>query len=68
MIPFYIYKTDESRIPYIVHSLNTQGYSLKGKEFKIMDLNFNFPTILDYDSNYRDKPERKILNTYSPSY
>lgn len=66
--PFWITKQNKSQAPFIADQLNKQGYTLKGKKFTEGDITFNIPTILDYDGNYRDQPERKILNTYSPSY
>ncbi len=65
--PFWITKQNKSQAPFIADQLNKQGYTLKGDKFTEEDITFNIPTILDYDSNYRDQPERKILNTYSPS-
>jgi hypothetical protein len=69
--PFWITKQNKSQAPFIADQLNKQGYTLNGRngrKIEIEDITFNIPTILDYDNNYRDKPERKILNTYSPSY
>jgi hypothetical protein len=66
--PFEITKQNKSQAPFFADQLNKQGYTLKGKKIKAEDITFNIPTILDYDNNYRDKPERKILNTYSPAY
>jgi len=66
--PFWITKQNKSQASFIADQLNKQGYTLKGKKFTEGDITFNIPTILDYDGNYRDQPERKILNTYSPSY
>jgi len=69
--PFWITKQNKSQAPFIADQLNKQGYTLNGRngrKIEVEDITFNIPTILDYDNNYRDKPERKILNTYSPSY
>lgn len=69
--PFWITKQNKSQAPFIADQLNKQGYTLNGRngrKIEAEDITFNIPTILDYDSNYRDKPERKILNTYSPAY
>jgi hypothetical protein len=68
--PFWITKQNKSQAPFIADQLNKQGYTLNGRngrKIEVEDITFNIPTILDYDSNYRDQPERKILNTYSPS-
>jgi hypothetical protein len=65
--PFWITKQNKLQASFIADQLNKQGYTLKGNKFTKEDITFNIPTILDYDSNYRDQPERKILNTYSPS-
>jgi hypothetical protein len=69
IFPFIV--KNKSQVPYIVDQLNKQGYSLLSRneirKFTEEDI-FNFPAILDYDSNYRDRPERKILNTYSSMY
>jgi len=69
IFPFIV--KDKSQVPYIVDQLNKQGYSLlsnnKIRKFTEEDI-FNFPAILDYDSNYSDRPERKILNTYTSMY
>lgn len=66
--PFWITKQNKSQAPFFADQLNKQGYTLNGRKIEVEDITFNIPTILDYDSNYRDKPERKILNTYSPAY
>jgi hypothetical protein len=69
--PFWITKQNKSQAPFIADQLNKQGYTLNGRngrKIEVEDITFNIPTILDYDNNYIDKPERKILNTYSPSY
>jgi hypothetical protein len=69
--PFWITKQNKSQAPFIADQLNKQGYTLNGRngrKIEVEDIAFNIPTILDYDINYRNQPERKILNTYTISY